>query len=368
MRAAVLREPGAGLSIEDVDLAAPKAGEVVVEIEAAGACHSDLHYMNGDLTCPLPAVLGHEGAGRIVEVGPGTSTVSVGDRVALLWRPNCGTCRYCRSGNPVMCTLGPLQASTGGLMDGTTRMSIDGSPVHHFLGVSCFSERVVVPAQSVVVIPEDIPTPIAAIVGCAVLTGVGAVTNAIGACAGDPLVIFGAGGVGLSAVMGATLSGASPIVVVDMDDAKLERARELGATHTVDARSGDSVEQVASLLPQGARWSIDAVGRPETLRAAVSVLAPGGTAVAVGLGRVGQTFEFPINELVQRQKHIVGSLYGSSNPHIDIPRILELYRAGRLPLDALIGETFPLERINEAFESLASGAVGRSIIIPGGVQ
>ncbi|WP_382307945.1 zinc-binding dehydrogenase [Herbiconiux sp. UC225_62] len=366
MRAAVLREFGSPLQIEEIELDAPHHGEILVEIEAAGVCHSDLHYLRGDLQCPLPVVPGHEGAGRVVQVGEGTSgDIAVGDRVALLWRPNCGRCANCVAGKPIMCEFGPVQARSGGLLDGTTRMSSDGHPVHHLLGVSCFAERVVVPERSVVRVPDDIPADVAAIAGCAVITGFGAVRNVIGACLGEAVVILGAGGVGLAAVMAARLAGAHPLVVVDVDEAKLRLAAELGATVTIDGRDGDVVDQVLAHVPGGVHWAIEAIGRPETLTSAVRMLRPGGTAVAVGLGRVGQGFEVPINELVQRQKRVVGSLYGSSIPQLDLPVIFELYRSGELPLDRLLGERYPLERIGDAFEALRRGAVGRAIVHPG---
>lgn len=366
MRAAVLREFGAPLQIEEIELEAPRRGEILVEIEAAGVCHSDLHYLQGDLQCPLPVVPGHEGAGRVIRVGEGASgAIAVGDRVALLWRPNCGTCKNCIAGKPIMCEFGPVQARSGGLLDGTSRMSANGETVHHLLGVSCFSERVVVPERSVVRVPDDIPPEVAAIAGCAVITGVGVVRNVIGACLGDPVVILGAGGVGLAAVMGAALAGANPLIVVDLDPAKLELAAELGATATIDGRDGDVVEQVLAHIPDGALWVVEAIGRPDTLNAAVRMLAPGGTAIAVGLGRVGQTFEVPVNELVQRQKHVIGSLYGSSIPQLDLPVIFDLYRAGKLPLDRLVGERYPLDSIGEAFAALKAGAVGRGIVYPG---
>lgn len=366
IRAAVLREFGAPLTIEEIELSPPRTGELLIEIEAAGVCHSDLHYLRGDLQCPLPVVPGHEGAGRVVARGPGTrGDISVGDRVALLWRPNCGQCAQCVAGRPIMCELGPVQARSGGLLDGTTRMTAAGRPVHHLLGVSCFAERVVVPERSVVRVPDDIPPEVAAIAGCAVITGVGAVRNVIGGCVGDPLVVFGAGGVGLAAVMGARIAGAHPLIAVDVDAEKLALAARLGATITIDARDGDVVEQVLGRIPAGAKWVIEAIGRPDTLASAIAMLAPGGTVVAVGLGRVGETFDVPINELVQRQKRVVGSLYGSSIPQLDLPRIFDLYRSGALPLDLLIGERFALDRINESFDALQSGGIGRSIVYPG---
>ncbi|WP_208544817.1 zinc-binding dehydrogenase [Rathayibacter festucae] len=374
MRAAVLREFGAPLAVEELDVADPGRGELLVEIDAAGVCHSDLHYLRGDLRCPLPVVPGHEGAGRIVALGPDLREgFALGDRVALLWRPNCGRCRQCVAGRPIMCEYGPVQAASGGLLDGTSRLSAAGETVHHLLGVSCFAERVVVPERSVVRVPDDVPAEIAAIAGCAVITGVGAVLNVIGACLGDAVVVIGAGGVGLSAVMGARAAGATTVVAVDVDADRLALARRLGATHVIDGSSsssssgssgGDAVEQLLALVPGGVPWVIEAVGRPETLASAVAMLQPGGTAVAVGLGRVGQSVGIPVNDLVQKQKRVVGSLYGSSIPQLDLPRIFELYRRGALPLDELVGERFALEDIGAAFEALEHGSVGRSIVVP----
>lgn len=364
MQAAVFREPRTSLTIEEVDLQPPGAGEVLVRIEAAGVCHTDYHYMCGDMSCPRPAVLGHEGVGIVERLGPDPSgRVEVGDRVTFTWRPRCGDCAACVGGNPVMCEKGRVQAATGGLLDGTTRLSAGGEPVHHFLGVSCFAEQAVVSERSVVPISDDVPAEVAAIAGCAVITGLGAVLNVVTRGTGRPLLVVGAGGVGLASVMGAALIGAHPIIVVDLDPAKLELAVRLGATHAVDAGAGDVVNQVTSLVPSGVAWAVEAIGNPQTLEQSVACLAPGGTVVAVGLTKIGATFAVPINDLVQRQKQIRGSLYGSANPVLDLPRILELYRAGRVPLDALVGNRLPLARINEAYDQLAS-AVGRTVLIP----
>ncbi len=365
MRAAVLRRPGSPLQIEDVELEAPRAGELAVRVEAAGVCHSDYHYMLGDLTCRLPVVLGHEGAGIVEALGPGTSgDIAVGSRVAFMWRPRCGRCVACISGNPVLCASGKVQATTGGLLDGTTRLRLGGETLHHFLGVSCLAERVVMSERAVVPVPDGVPAEIAAITGCAVVTGVGAVLNVVQRAAGHGIVIFGVGGVGLSSVMGAHLVGADPIVAVDVDEGKLALARRLGATHTVNADPSDTAEQVRAIAPGGVDWAIEAIGQAGTLRQAFASIAPGGTVIALGLARVGATFEVPINELVQGQKRIVGSLYGSANPLIDLPRIFGLYLSGRLPLDDLIGERFPLEAVNEAYATLAMGGVGRSVVVP----
>ena len=339
-----------------------------MRIEAAGVCHSDLHYMTGDLPAKLPLVVGHEGAGLVEAVGPGgRARVSVGDRVALLWRPRCGECEACVAGNPVLCRFGRVLATTNGLMDGTSRLHQGQDRIHHLMGVSCFAERVVVSETSVLPVPDGVPPEIAAISACAVITGVGAVLNAVDRPAGRPLAVFGTGGVGLAAVMGAALTGAHPVIAIDIDPVKLDLARRLGATHVVDARAKDVVDRVLELSDGGVPWMIDAVGRPETMRQAVGCLRPAGTLVAVGLSSADATVSLPINELVQRQKRIVGSLYGSSNPRIDLPRIFALYLAGRLPLGELVGARRPLLEVNEAYAELRSRGVGRTILLPNGV-
>ena len=366
MRAAVLRATGEPLALEQVELDEPGPGEVRVRIEAAGVCHSDLHYMTGDLPAKLPIVVGHEGSGIVEAVGPGTGErVRVDDRVALLWRPRCGECDACVAGNPVLCRFGRVLAASNGLMDGTTRLHAGAERIHHLMGVSCFAEQVVVSETSVLPVPDGVPPEIAAISACAVITGVGAVLNAVERAAGRPLLVLGAGGVGLAAVMGAALTGAHPVIAVDVDPAKLELAARIGATEVVDAREGDVVQRVLDLTGGvGVPWAVDAVGSPETMRQSVAALAPAGTLVAIGLGRTDATVAVAINDLVQRQKRIVGSLYGSSNPRIDLPRIFELYLAGRLPLDQLIGARRPLAEVNEAYADLRQGGIGRAILVP----
>lgn len=372
MRAAVLRQAGGALTVEDVKLAEPHTGELRVRVKAAGVCHTELHYMSGDMSCPLPVVLGHEGVGVVEQVGPGVDDIRVGETVSFTWRPRCGKCEYCITGRPVLCVYGRVQARSGGLIDGTTRLlDATGEQVHHFLGVSCFAEEAVVSRTAVVPIPADLPAQVAAIAGCAVVTGVGAVINLVagstGSVTGRTLLVIGAGGVGLSAVMGARLVGAARIIVVDMTADKLALAAQLGATDTLDVagRSSDEVvATIAELTSGGADVAIDAVGAPVTLAQAISGVRPGGTAVAVGLSSVDATVAVPINELVQQQKHLVGSLYGSANPPVDLPRLLSLYRAGRLPLDQLIGTTYALETVNDAYDALRIGVVGRGVIVP----
>jgi S-(hydroxymethyl)glutathione dehydrogenase/alcohol dehydrogenase len=368
MRAAVLHAAGEPMHLEEVRLAEPQAGEILVRVQAAGVCHSDLHYMTGDLSCRLPAILGHEGSGIVEQVGPGVTDLQAGDAVVLMWRPRCGRCEYCLAGRPALCAAIKVPVATGGLLDGTSRLSLaDGRPVHHFLGVSCFAEYCVVAQDSVVKIPPQTPPRIAALAGCAVVTGVGAVLNVMGtgAAPGTGVLVIGAGGVGLSVIMGAALAGAYPIIAADLSPDRLELARSLGATHAVSAGAEDLGEAVREIIPAGVAWAFEAVGKPETLVAGVRSLRPTGTLVAIGLARAGQTVPLPINELVQRDIRVIGSLYGSANTVLQIPQLLELYQAGRLPLDRLLGAEYKLEEINAAYEQLPSQSVGRGLILPG---
>ena len=368
-RAAVLRAPGAPLEVRKVLLDPPGPAEILVRVDAAGVCHTDQHYMSGDLVCPLPVVVGHEGAGTVETVGAGVTRFRPGQRVCLLWRPRCGDCRYCLAGAPTMCERARDQAASGGLLDGTSRLhlpngSADGGDLRHLLGVSCFAEHAVVSERAVVAVPDDVPPEVAAVAGCAVITGVGAVLNAVGECAGRSLVVFGAGGVGLSAVMGAALAGAHPIIAVDVVPERLAAAERLGATHLLQADAVDVGEELELLVPGGVDVAIEAVGRPETGVLAFECLRPRGLLVAVGLSSRDAVVPVPLNQLVQREKRIVGSLYGSANPPLDLPRLFDLYRAGRLPLESLLGRRYRLDEVETAYADLRAGAVGRGVVLP----
>jgi len=363
MKAAVLHRPQTALVIEDVELAPLRPGDVLVRVLAAGVCHSDLHYMNGDLSAKLPAVLGHEGAGVVEAVGPGVARVQPGDRVITTWRPRCGDCEFCVSGRPALCELGRVQASSGGLIDGITRLRMRGQELYHLMGVSCFAEQCVVSERSLIRVDPEVAPEIAAITGCAVVTGVGAAFNHMKDSTGEAVVVIGAGGVGLSAIMGLNLIGAHPVIAVDTVDARLERARTVGATHVINpATVTDVGAEVARINGRAAKWVLDAVGAAGTLSQAVEMVGVGGTVVAVGLGKVGATFDVAINPLVQQEKRIIGSLYGSSNMPIEIPEILRLHKAGKLPLERLIGSRYELPQINEAYREMTQGAIGRAVI------
>ncbi len=367
MKAAVLRQTGAPLQIEQLVLDPPRAGEVRVRIEAAGVCHSDYHYMKGDLAHPLPVVLGHEGAGIVEEVGAGVTSVAPGDHVVLLWRTSCGRCEFCNRGKPALCSLGAGIRASGMLMDGTSRLhASSGEEMHHFLGVSCFAEEAVCPEAAVLKIPHDVPLPIAALAGCSVMTGVGAVINTARVEPGSSVLVIGAGGVGLSVVMGAVLAGAGQIIAADLAEPKLELARSFGATHVVNAASEDVVKTVRGLTGEGVDYSFEVIGNVETMAQAVRALRRAGVATLVGIAQVGATFSVNALDLVLQEKSIRGSIYGSTRPAADFPRLFELYKSGRLPLDRLLTRRYPLEEINEAYQAMLGGEVARSVVIPHG--
>jgi Zn-dependent alcohol dehydrogenase len=367
MKAAVLYEPRLPFRVEDVELAPPGPGEARVRVAAAGVCHSDWHFATGEMQTPLPVVLGHEGAGVVEEVGPGVARVRPGDEVVLLWRAGCGHCEYCSRGRPALCGSNRRMRASGGLLDGTSRLHGPSGEIKHFLGVSCFAEQTVVPETSLLPISDRVPLEIAAIVGCAVMTGVGAVVNTAGVEPGSSVLVIGAGGVGLSAVMGAHLAGASPIIVADVVGSKLELASELGATDLVQAGEQDPVEAARTLTRgEGVDYAFEAIGRRETLEQAIGALRRGGTAVAVGLPGTQVAAAVNVVDLVTSEKTLKGSLYGSTRHFADIPRLFDLYRRGRLPLDRLLSRRYRLDQINEAYQALLAGEVARAVLLPGG--
>jgi Zn-dependent alcohol dehydrogenase len=362
MKAAVLNAVGSSIGVEQIDLEPPRATEVRVRIKAAGVCHSDYHFVTGDLSTPLPAVLGHEGAGVVEEVGEGVTSVAPGDHVLFLWRTSCGRCALCQTGRPALCTSGLKARSNGLLDDGSSRLSRGRERIHHLMGVSCFAEEAVTSERSVLKIPATVPMEIAALLGCAVMTGVGAVVNTAAVRTGSSVLVIGAGGVGLCVVMAARLAGASTLVVADVSAAKRDAAMALGATHAVDPSSEDLVKSVRASADGGVDYAFEAVGRPDTLSQAVRALRPGGTAVAVGLGKGDARVEVGINDLVLQEKTLRGSLYGSARPAADVPMLIKLYVSGRLPLDKLLSRRYPLEQISKAYEAMLSGDVARSIV------
>jgi S-(hydroxymethyl)glutathione dehydrogenase/alcohol dehydrogenase len=360
LRAAVLYEYGEPLAVEEIELDPPREGEVLVRMAASGVCRSDLHTIEGVHPWALPVVMGHEGAGVVEEVGPGVGHVRPGDHVILSWLPYCGHCRFCSAGRPNLCE--DLDWSIAGtMMDGTTRLHKDGERIHHY-NTSSFAERSVVPAQTAIPVDASLPLVELALMGCAVMTGVGAVLNTARVRPGESVVVVGCGGVGLSAVQGAALAGATPIVAVDSVGAKLDLARELGASHGVGGAGGDAAGAVAEILPRGADHVFEAIGQPETIGLALRLTGRGGQTVLVGLPppEAGIPFD-PLNTIFE-ERTIRGSWYGGCRPGVDFPLLLELYRAGRLRLDPLIS-TCALEDVNDAFAAMEAGEVARSVIV-----
>lgn len=365
VRAAVLRAPGEAVELANVVLDEPRGAEVEVAISAAGVCGSDLHVVAGDWDVPMPVVLGHEGAGVVTRVGPGVDDLAPGDHVVLSWVPQCGRCRQCELGRPWQCELVATVVAPGGVLhDGTSRWhGADGEDLHHYLGVSSFAERVVVPRSGAVRIRDDAPLDVVAVVGCAVATGVGAVQHTARVPAGASVAVIGCGGVGLSCVQGARLAGAGRIVACDISPEKLEVARRLGATDTVDATAGDAVGGLRGAAPEGLDYVFDAIGRIETTEQAVAALGLGGAAVIVGLPPTGATARFEPLALAEANQRILGSNYGSVDPQRDIPRLIDLYMEGELDLDSLISGRRPLEEAAAALDDLAAGRAVRTLLV-----
>lgn len=366
MRAAVLFAPKEGLKIVDVDLAEPGPEEVRVQLAATGICASDWHTMTGAIPSPTPCVLGHEGAGVVVEVGGGVRSVKPGDHVVLSWVPSCGRCRYCQSGRPNLCSVAAPSLLAGTLVSGARRLSYQGSPLYHYSFLSTFAEAVVVDEACCVPVRDDVPLSVAALVGCAVMTGFGAAVNRARVEPGSTVVVFGAGGVGLSAVMGARLSGAEHIVAVDPVTFKRELALELGATHVVDPTVGDTASLLAVLTGgEGADVAIESAGRTELVAEAFRVTRRGGTIVCVGIPSADASIVLPGPAMVRHEKIVTGSLYGSCRPQRDMPKILDLYAEGRLPLDRLVTRTYGMDDINAAFDDMVAGKLARGVVIFG---
>ncbi len=363
-RAAVLERVGAPLVVTELELAPPGPGEVRVRLHASGVCHSDLNAIDGTAETPCPVVLGHEGGGAVEALGPGVRRVAEGDHVALSWAPACGHCGECLDDLPHLCgTAWPMMAG-GTLLDGTCRLSRDGEPIHHYSFLSSFAEHAVVPESSCVVIPRDVPFAIAGLVGCAVTTGICAVWRSAGVRPGQRSAVFGCGGVGLSAVIGLSAVGAAPIVAVDIDQEKLEAALRLGATDAVEwAGSPEATaELVASVSGGGVDYAFEATGRSEAMLAAFLATRRRGAAVCIGIPREDAVLPLPALSIPRMERRVIGALYGSARPDRDFLVILDAYRRGRLPLDALISHRLELDRIEEAFALLRSGAALRAVL------
>jgi alcohol dehydrogenase len=370
IKAAVLREIGRPppyeqsqpLTLEEVDLDPPGPGEVLVRIRAAGLCHSDLSVIDGNRPRPLPMVLGHEAAGVVEQVGAGVTGLARGDHVVAAFVPSCGHCGPCVASRPALCEPGFSANSAGTLLSGSRRLHDAHGTVHHHLGVSGFADHAVLAANSLVRVPGDLPFAEAALFGCAVITGVGAVVNTAAMPRGATVAVVGLGGVGLASLLAARMLEAPQIVAIDMNDAKLAVASEFGATATVNAADPQAAEQVRDLTGGGVAFAFEMAGAARALELAYRITRRGGTTVSAGLSHPDQRFSLPHLGLVAEERTLKGSYLGSCVPSRDIPRYIEWYRAGKLPVNRLLSERIRLDEINSAFDRLAAGASIRQVV------
>ncbi len=373
VRAAVLRSIGLPapyarsrpLSIEEVELEGPGHGEVLVKIGAAGLCHSDLSVINGDRPRPMPMAIGHEAAGVVAEVGPGVVDLAPGDHVAMVFVPSCGHCLPCAEGRPALCEPGAAANGAGTLLSGARRLHTDGAPLNHHLGCSAFAEYATVSRHSLVKIDRDLPLDEAALFGCAVLTGVGAVVNTAQVRAGASVAVIGLGGVGLAALLGARAAGARQIVAIDLSRSKRELAMALGATEVFDGADPAIVEAVKAASGGGLEYVFEMAGSVRAFETAYRITRRGGTTVTAGLPPPTATFALPIVNLVAEERSVKGSYIGTCVPSRDIPRFVALYRQGRLPVDRLMSGRLGLDDLNEGFDRLASGEAVRQVVTIG---
>ena len=374
-KATILRETAASspyaqskpLSVEEVTLAPPEPGEVVVKVAGAGLCNSDLAVISGKRPRPIPMAMGHEGSGEVVEVGAGVRDVAVGDHVVFQFSASCGRCKYCLSGRPAICITAREATSKGELMAGGSRIyDADGNAIRHQAGVSCFAEYAVVDRGSVVVVDKSVPLADAALFGCAVMTGAGAVLNTAKVAAGETVAIIGLGGVGLNGVMAAKLAGAAQIIALDLDERKLQLALELGATHSVNAGSDTCVQEVLDITGGGVDHAVELAGAMPAMDLGWAILARGGNLVTAGLTPAGTKFAFQHDDMVSSQKSILGSYMGNCVPVRDIPRFIDFQQSGRMPVERLIDRRIGFDEINDGFDLLASGAALRQVLVPHG--
>jgi len=364
MKAALFRKTHEPLTIERVEIDKPWAGEVLVRIDATGVCHSDLHPARGEWPARTPLVLGHEGVGVVEAVGGGVHGITPGQRVLLHLAPGCGSCRHCDVGRPILCQEQVEAMGRAGLTTGPSPIDGDGGEIGAYSLLACFAERAVVAARSVIPLPDGVPADVAALVGCAVITGLGAAIQTLDIPAGSRGAVIGAGGVGVNAIQGARVRGAADIVAVDPAAGRREQSARFGATAALDP--AQAAELIASAPRDGFDWTIVTVGRPEAMKLGVELLRPGGTACMVGLAPQGQPVGIDMLDLVTYERRIVGSAYGSLTPRQLVPRILRLYLEGRILLDELVSERVPLHEINAAFDHSRRAEGLRPVLLPGG--
>lgn len=361
-KAVIARTLGGPVTVETIQVQPPKRGEVTLRIAACGVCHSDLSAVNGTIPFKLPIVLGHEGAGTVVEVGEGVSEFAVGDRVVSSFVSMCGHCRYCTTGRPQLCDQAAKAGAT--LPDGTVRtFDAAGEPLGVFSGCGVMAEYATLNVGNVVKAAPDVAMECCALISCGVMTGVGAVINTAKVAPGDVTIVFGAGGVGLNAIQGCALAGAAMIVAVDKVDSKLEMAKLFGATHTVNANDENLVKTLKKLTGGGADYAFECVGLGSVVAQAYGALRKGGTAVVVGVAAVQDMTSIRTASLTFEEKTLTGSYFGSARPREDFPRLMALYRAGRLKLDELITHRYRIEQAPQAFDDLAAGRNARGMIV-----
>ena len=351
------------LSIEAIDLAPPGPGEILVKIAAAGLCHSDLSVINGHRPRPMPMALGHEAAGIVEELGEGVTDLQRGDHVVLVFVPSCGHCEPCAEGRPALCEPGAAANGAGTLLSGARRLSRNGQQIHHHMGCSAFAEYATVSRRSVVKIDRELPLDEAALFGCAVLTGVGAVVNTAQVRAGSSVAIVGLGGVGLAALLGANAAGARQIVAVDLSDEKLELAKALGATHTFNAGSPNCKDEIRQASGGGVAFAFEFAGSVRALELAYGITRRGGMTVTAGLPPPSATFPLPPVNLVAEERTVKGSYIGTCVPSRDIPRYIDLYRQGKLAVNRLMSGRLKLEEINRGFDLLNEGKAVRQVVV-----
>ncbi|MFE3838649.1 zinc-binding dehydrogenase [Pseudogemmobacter sonorensis] len=373
-KAAVLRGTGARqpyessnpISIEEIFIAPPAAGEILVKVRGAGLCHSDLNAINGTSAPVLPLVFGHEGAGEVLEVGSAVRDVAIGDHVVFQFAASCGRCVYCLEGRPQICTTAAAAAAKGELMGGGSRFrDAAGNTLAHYSGVSCFSEYTVVDRGSVVVVDRTFPLDRAALLGCAVMTGVGAILNTARVRAGESVAVIGLGGVGASALLGARLCGAATIIGMDIDETKFERAKALGVTHVFNPKDETCVEAVRDATQGGVHFAFEFAGAVPAMRTALAVVRRGGSVIMAGLPKKGAELGFDPGGFVREEKALRGSFMGSCVPVRDIPRFIRLEQDGKLPIGNLIDRFIGFDGLNEGFDLLERGKVLRQVLVPG---
>ncbi|MEP2988365.1 MAG: Zn-dependent alcohol dehydrogenase [Parasphingorhabdus sp.] len=358
MKAAVLREPGKPLTVEEVQIDKPKAHEVLIRTAACGLCHSDLHFINGSYPHPLPAIPGHEAAGIVEAIGDEVTSVKVGDAVVSCLSAFCGNCEFCVSGRMSLC----LGANTRRDVEDTARLSQDGELVNQMLNLSAFAEQMLIHENACVTIDPEMPLDRAALIGCAVTTGAGTIFNACNVTPGETVAVVGCGGVGLATINAAKIAGAGRIIAADPLPEKRKMAEEMGATDTVDATADGAAGEIVEMTGGGVDYAVEAVGRPQAAQLSVDVLRRGGTATILGMMPLAEKVGLSAMDLLSGKK-LQGAIMGGNRFPVDIPRLVDFYMKDMLKLDELISERIPLEQVNEGFAAMEKGDTARSVIV-----